>query len=74
MVPLIAELPGLVAVKLGTLPVPPVPKPIPELLLVHENVPPAGTLVKLEAGTVAPAQTVTFGSAVTVGLGYTVMV
>jgi hypothetical protein len=42
--------------------------------LVHAKVPPAGVEVKLEAGTLAPGQTVTFAGVFAVGFGFTVTV
>ncbi len=54
IVPDIAVLPGLAAVNTGVLPVPLAGKPILGLLLVQVKVPPAGVVVKLLAGTLAP--------------------
>ncbi len=51
----------MVAVNDGTLPTPLPPRPIALLLLVQVKVAPAGLLVKVLAGTVAPRHTATFG-------------
>ena len=66
--------PGLDATKEGILPTPLAARPIPVLLFVQLNVEPAGLLVKLDAATVAPAQTVMLAGTVVVGLGFTVIV
>ena len=58
IVPEIAVVPVLVAVKLGVLPLPLAARPMAVLLFVHANVAPEGVEAKLLAATVAPAQTV----------------
>ena len=63
------DVPAFTAVNEGTLPLPLAGKPIFVLLLTHEKVAPAGALVRAVAATVAPAHTVTFAGAVTVGVG-----
>ena len=57
----------LVAVKVGSEPVPLEASPIAGLLLVQLNVAPAGLLVKAATDTVAPVQTDVFAGTVTVG-------
>jgi hypothetical protein len=57
MVAVIGDDPGLIAVKAGTLPVPPAPRPMAVLEFVHEKEAPAGLLVKLVAATVPLLQT-----------------
>ena len=47
IVAVISELPGLVAVNCGTLPVPDAAKPIAGFELVHVTLAPAGIMVKL---------------------------
>jgi hypothetical protein len=63
-----------VAVKAGMLVVPEAPHPVAVLLFVQLKLAPAGLLVNVFKGTVAPAQTVMFGSATTVGDDPTVTV
>jgi hypothetical protein len=74
-VTVIVEVIGLaeafVAVNAGRLVVPFAANPIAVFELVHANVAPAGTLVKVLIGTTVPAQTVIFASGTTVGLGVT---
>ena len=65
---------ALVAVNEGTFPVPDAPNPIAVFEFVHPKVAPVVGLVKLLAETVAPAQTVIFETAFTVGDGLTVIV
>lgn len=74
MVPLMDELPGLVAVNGGTLPDPLAPKPMAVLELVQVNEPPAGVLVKALPATGVPVHTPKLEGTVTVGVGFTVMV
>ena len=74
MVPAIAALVVLVAVKAGMLPVPVAARPMAGLLLVQVKVAPAGTLVSVTAATAAPAHFVWLGGTVTVAKGSTVMV
>jgi hypothetical protein len=74
MVAVTGAVPVLVAVNAGVLPVPEAASPIEALVLVHANVPPAGVLVKAEAATLPPLQTMMFAGTVTVGVGLTVMV
>ena len=64
----------LLAVKFCTLPLPLAGKPIAILELVQVYVAPAGVLLKLEAGTGVPAQTVELARAFTAGSGFTVMI
>jgi hypothetical protein len=64
----------LVAVNVGTLVTPLVASPIAAFEFVHVKVAPAGALVNVFAGTVAPAQKERLVSAVTVGNGFTVTV
>ena len=65
----------LIAVKLGTLPLPPVTdKPIPVFELVQVKVAPVGLLLKLTEGIVAPEHTVVLTGTVATGRGLTVMV
>jgi hypothetical protein len=49
-------------------------KPIEASEFVQVNVPPAGVLVKVDAGTEAPLQTVILAGTRTVGVGFTVIV
>lgn len=74
IVPDIAVVPALVAVKLGILPVPLAPRPIAVLEFVHANVVPGVRLVKFTAVVAAPAQTDWLATAATTGVGFTVMV
>jgi hypothetical protein len=62
------------AVKAGVLVVPLPTKPIAVLELVQVYVAPLGVLVNVLAGTEAPAQTATFDSAVTTGIGFITIV
>ena len=64
----------LLAVKLRTLPLPLTDSPIAVFELVQVYVAPAGVLLKLEAGTGVPAQTVELARAFTAGSGFTVMI
>ena len=73
IVPEIKEPVALVLVNEGTLPAPLAAKPMAVLLLVHAKVEPVGELAKVVNGTTAPAQIVSFGIAVTVGNGLTVI-
>ena len=68
--------PGLMAIKLGILPVPLGPRPIPAPVLVQLNtrVPPVLELVKVIAVVGAPLHTTWLDTAFTVGVGFTVMV
>jgi hypothetical protein len=72
--PVIGEAPGLVAVKAGTVVLPLAPSPMAVFELVHVKLAPAGLLVNVFAGTVAPAKTGIFASGLTVGTGFTVTV
>lgn len=74
IVPVKAVDPALVAVNEGKLVEPLAARPIPVLLLLQVKVVPAVVEAKVFATTVVPAQAVTFGSAVTVGVGFTVIV
>jgi len=74
IVPEIAEVPELVAVKLGTLPLPPAPSPIAVFEFDHVKVAPAGMLLKFVAATLAPGQTEKFAGTLTVGRGLIVNV
>jgi len=69
----IGEVPVLVALNEAILPVPLAAKPIAVFELVHENVPPAGVLVKLEAVTEPLLHTVISAGTVTLGEGFTVI-
>jgi len=73
-VAMIGLVPVFVAVKAGISPVPLAAIPIAVFELVHENVPPAGVLVKLEAVTEPLLHTVMSAGTVTPGEGFTVMV
>jgi hypothetical protein len=64
----------LVAVNAGIFVAPEAEQPVFVLLLVQLKLAPAGVLVNVFNGTVAPAQTVIFGSATTVGEDPTVTV
>lgn len=74
MVAVIGPAVALVAVKPGVLVTPLAAKPIAVLELVQVKVAPTGVLLKVLAGTAAPAQNVKLGSAVTTGNGFTVTV
>lgn len=74
IVEVIAVVPALVAVKAGKLVVPDAAKPMDVFELVQENVVPATGLANVFAATAVPLHAVTFDSAVTVGVGLTVMV
>jgi len=74
MVAEIGDVPVLVAVNEAISPDPLADKPIAVLELVHENVPPAGVLVKFVEGTDPLLQTVMFAGTITVGVGFTVIV
>ncbi len=74
MVAVIGEVPVLTAVKDSIFPVPPPVNPMAVLVFVHVKDPPAGTLVKVEAGILSPLQTVISEGTVTVGVGFTVIV
>ena len=74
IVPDIGVAPELVAVNDGTLPVPLAANPIAVLEFVHENVPPAGELVNVNAETTEPLQTLLFAGTTAVGVGFTVIV
>lgn len=63
-----------VAVKVGIFPVPIAAKPTAVLEFDHVNVPPAGKLIKLDAGTVPLLQTTMLAGTVTNGVGLTVIV
>jgi hypothetical protein len=65
---------AFVAVKAGVLPEPDAASPIDGSELVHVNVPPAGVLVKADAGTLPLLHTEMFAGTVTVGVGLTVIV
>ena len=67
MVAEIGDVPVLVAVNEAISPDPLADKPIAVLELVHENVPPAGVLVKFVEGTDPLLQTVMFAGTITVG-------
>ena len=69
IVPEMAAVVPLVAVKEGIFPVPDAPIPIAVFEFDQANVAPAGVLVKAVAGTVPPLQTVMAGGTVTVGIG-----
>jgi hypothetical protein len=58
----------------GVFPAPFAASPIVASEFVHANVPPAGVLIKAEAGIVVPLQTVLFNGTVVVGVGFTVIV
>ena len=64
----------LIAVNEGTLPAPLAGSPMAVLELVHSKVAPAGMLLKLVEGMVAPAQLEIFAGAIRTGKGLTVMV
>ena len=66
--------PGLVAVKLGMLPLPLPPKPIAVLLFDQLYVVPVTAPLKLTRLLEAPEQSVWFDGAFTVGVGFTVIV
>jgi len=72
-VAMIGLVPVFVAVKAGISPVPLAAIPIAVFELVHENVPPAGVLVKLEAVTEPLLHTVMPAGTVTLGEGFTVI-
>ena len=74
IVAVIGLLPVFVAVNEAISPVPLAAKPIAVLELVHANEPPDGLLTKFVAETVPLLHTVMFAGAVTVGVGFTVMV
>lgn len=74
IVPEMAVVPELLAVKEGKLVLPLAANPIPVLLFVHVKDVPAVVEPNVFAATVVLAQAVTFGSAVTVGVGFTVIV
>lgn len=74
IVPVIAAAVALVAVNAGTLVAPLATNPILILEFVHVNVAPAGALVNVFRGTVAPVQNVRLATAVTVVNGVTVTV
>ena len=67
-------LPELVAVKLGTFPLPLTAKPMAVLLFVQVKVAPAGVPAKLVAETSAPEHTEKFAGTATTALGLTVIV
>jgi hypothetical protein len=73
-VPVIAPADMFVAVNAGVLVTPLPLRPIAVLEFVHVKVAPAGALLNVFAGTLAPGQTVMFDSATTVGKGVTVTV
>lgn len=64
----------LVAVKLGRLPIPPVPNPILVVEFVHLKVVPVTLLLKMTAATEVPLQTVRLGRSLTAGVGLIVIV
>ena len=70
---MVAE-PELVAVKLGTFPLPLAAKPMLVLLLVHVKVVPEGAATKFVAATVLPVHTEIPKGTVTIGVGLTVIV
>jgi len=65
---------ALVAVKAAILPVPDAARPIAVLLLVQLNVVPATAPAKVMAVVVAPLHSVWLATALTVGVGFTVIV
>ena len=69
IVPDIAVVPALVAVKTGTLLLPLATKPIAVFELIHVKEAPAGELVNEDAATLAPGQTEKFAGTVAVGMG-----
>ena len=73
MVADIGLVPVLVAVNEAISPDPLADKPIAVLELVHENIPPAGVLVKFVEGTDPLLHTVMSAGIVTVGVGFTVI-
>jgi hypothetical protein len=73
IVPVSIEAELFVAVKEGTGPDPAADKPMAVLLLVHVKVPPAGALIKLVKGIMAPLHTATLEGATTIGVGFTLI-
>jgi hypothetical protein len=69
-----AVVPVLTAVNPGVLPLPLAAKPIVAFEFVHVNVVPPVLLVKADAATAPPLQTVMFAGTTTLGLGLTVIV
>jgi hypothetical protein len=74
MVAVIADVVGLYAVKLGRLPIPLAPRPMNVLLFVQVNVAPATLLPKVTAAVADPLHTVWLATALTVAVGFTVIV
>ena len=74
MVDVMGDPVAFAAVKEAIFPVPLAARPIAVLELVHAKVVPVTALVKVAAGTAAPAQRVEFAGTVTAGVGFTVMV
>ncbi len=73
IVAVIVVFPELVAVNVGTFPVPELASPMAVLEFVHVKVPPAGTVAKLEAGIASALHTVIFAGTTAVGVGLTTM-
>jgi hypothetical protein len=74
IVAVIGDVPVFVAVKEDISPEPPAPNPILVLVFAHVNVPPAGVLTKVVAGTRSLLHNEKSEGTLTVGVGLTVIV